>query len=259
MFENLAKRWQETRGTGLKAEFVDSVRRLNSLTKVDAERFGQGLSQSYRLWIEKNGPVKQSPESLRKPMTKEFILQARKCFRYDIGVSYALAFISFHLESSYLPGNDAAFVYETTGSYIAGAHELCKVMGKSSMLDVERHLKTMNYRLTPYGAGFVALSLAGGYSPGEVASRIVVLTSALDAKEAEKDLDKLAMSVFHAGEIIKILGELESIGQIRTDIAKHDTGAIWGIANLSVERKEWIETVLSDPSVGKERLAIRID
>ncbi len=259
MFENIARRWHEARGSQLKKELMDSVQQLNCLREPDAERFGRGLSQSYNYWVETNGPVKHSPENLRKYMANEAISRAKNCYDHDIGVSYAWAFLSFHLESSFLPGEDAEFVYETTGTYIAGADEICKQTANPSISDVENHLNAMNYRLTPYGAGFVALSLASGYRPVEVASRIVVITLAFDAREAGRDLDRLDSSFLHAGELIKMLGKLENTGQIRTEIAKHDARAIWGIANPSVERKEWIKTVLSDPAVGKDRLAVRID
>jgi hypothetical protein len=31
---------------------------------------------------------------------------------HDIGAAYALEFLSYHVETSYLPGEDAAFVYD---------------------------------------------------------------------------------------------------------------------------------------------------
>jgi hypothetical protein len=37
----------------------------------------------------------------------------------DIGAAYALEFLSYHIEASYLPGEDAAFVYDMTSYYIS--------------------------------------------------------------------------------------------------------------------------------------------
>jgi hypothetical protein len=40
-------------------------------------------------------------------------------YERDIGTSYALEFLSYHIEASYLSGEDAAFVYNMTLQYIS--------------------------------------------------------------------------------------------------------------------------------------------
>jgi len=44
--------------------------------------------------------------------------EARLRYASDIGASYALEFLSYHVEASYLPGEDARFVYNRTSQYI---------------------------------------------------------------------------------------------------------------------------------------------
>jgi hypothetical protein len=44
---------------------------------------------------------------------------ARRRYEHDIGASYALEFLSYHIEASYLPGEDAEFVYNLTSRSIS--------------------------------------------------------------------------------------------------------------------------------------------
>jgi hypothetical protein len=116
----------------------------------------------------------------------------------------------------------------------------------------------MGFKLTHDGAGVALLMLASGYHAAEAASRIALTTLALDSRTAGNDLHKTDAILCHAVEIIKIIGKLENSGLMRTGIAKNDARALWGVANPSVERKEWIMTVLSDEVAGKNRLAQRM-
>jgi len=56
---------------------------------------------------------------IRKFAVKEMRKDARRRYEHDIGASYALEFLSYHIEASYLPGEDAVFVYNLTSEYIA--------------------------------------------------------------------------------------------------------------------------------------------
>ncbi len=55
-----------------------------------------GARGAYNYWLEKNGPVKRSPESFRKQMAREFVALAKERYGHDIGASYAWVFFSFH-------------------------------------------------------------------------------------------------------------------------------------------------------------------
>lgn len=131
MFQGVATLWREARGTRLKAELLDAIGRLSTLREADAERFGRGLSGAYNIWLEKNGPVKGCSESFRKQMAREFVNFAKERYGHDIGLSYAWILFSFHVESSFLPGEDAAFVHSLTKKYIITANEMTKNIGSS--------------------------------------------------------------------------------------------------------------------------------
>jgi len=51
---------------------------------------------------------------------------ARRRYEHDIGAAYALEFLSYHVEASYLPGEDAAFVYDLTSYYISQAGDAAR-------------------------------------------------------------------------------------------------------------------------------------
>ena len=51
---------------------------------------------------------------------------ARRRYEHDIGAAYALEFLSYHVEASYLPGEDAAFVYDLTSYYISEAGDAAR-------------------------------------------------------------------------------------------------------------------------------------
>jgi hypothetical protein len=124
MFGNIRTRWQGARAARLKEEFLDTARRLNSFTEENAEHFGRTLDGAFRYWIEHHGPVKECPIQFRRSAAKALKLQAKKCYDTDVGIAYALAVFSFHVEASLLSGDDASFVYDLTVRAISEAREL---------------------------------------------------------------------------------------------------------------------------------------
>jgi hypothetical protein len=118
MFRNLKARWQEARGAQLRRQFENASRWVDDLGEEQAERFGRGLNFLFKDWVERFGPVKDCDVGTRKFTVKEMRNDARRRYEHDIGASYALEFLSYHLEASCLPGEDAAFVYNLTSQYI---------------------------------------------------------------------------------------------------------------------------------------------
>jgi hypothetical protein len=50
-------------------------------------------------------------------------VDTRRRYEQDIDAAFALEFLSYHIEASYLPGADAAFVYDLTAHYISKASD----------------------------------------------------------------------------------------------------------------------------------------
>jgi hypothetical protein len=95
--------------------------RVRDLGGEQAGRFGRGLNYLLNDWVERFGPVKDGEVRVPQYTVEQTTLDARlRCDR-DIGAAYALEFLCCHVEASYSPGEDAAFVYDLTSYYISQA------------------------------------------------------------------------------------------------------------------------------------------
>jgi hypothetical protein len=128
MFGRLITRWREARGTRLKRQLENASLYVRDLGDEQAERFGRGLNYLFNDWVERFGPVKDSEVRARKRTVKEMKRDARRRYEHDIGAAFALEFLSYHVEASYLPGDDAAFVYDLTSYYISQAGDAARKM-----------------------------------------------------------------------------------------------------------------------------------
>jgi len=124
MFENIRTRWQEARATRLKDEYLDAMQRTNGFTEENSKHFLKTLDYSARYWVAHHGPVNECSIEFRKSAVKELKARAKQHLTDNIGNAYGLAVFSFHVEASTLPGDDAAFVFSSTGLTISQASEL---------------------------------------------------------------------------------------------------------------------------------------
>jgi hypothetical protein len=124
MLGNIRTLWQETRATRLKEEFLDMMRRTNAFTEETAEHFGKTIDYAFKHWIANHGPVKECPIEFRKSAAKELKAQAKQRYSTDLGASYGLTLFAAHIEASYLPGDDASFVYDLTTHAISVAQKI---------------------------------------------------------------------------------------------------------------------------------------
>jgi hypothetical protein len=124
----LITRWRQTRATRLKRQFENASLYIRDLGDEQAERFGRGLNYLFNDWVERFGPLKDAEVRIRKHTVKEMRRDARRRYQDDIGAAYALEFLSYHVEASYLPGEDAAFVYDLTSHYISQAGDAARRM-----------------------------------------------------------------------------------------------------------------------------------
>jgi hypothetical protein len=128
MFARLRTRLQEARGEDLRGRFENASLYVRDLGEEQAERFGQGLNTLFDNWVERFGPVKDCEIGIRKHTVKEMRKDARRRYVHDIAAAYALEFLSYHVEASYLAGDDAAFVYDLTSYYISEAGDPARRM-----------------------------------------------------------------------------------------------------------------------------------
>jgi len=128
MLQRLITRWREARGTRLNRQFENASLYIRDLGEEQAERFGRGLNYLFNDWVERFGPVKDCEIRIRRRTVREMRRDARLRYEHDIGAAYALEFLSYHVEASYLPGTDAAFVYDLTSYYISEAGDAARRM-----------------------------------------------------------------------------------------------------------------------------------
>ena len=121
MLQRLITRWREARGTRLRRQFENASLYIRDLGEEQTERFGRGVNYLFNDWEERFGPVKDCEIRIREHTVREMRRDARRRYEHDIGAAYALEFLSYHIEASYLPGRDAAFVYDLTSYYISEA------------------------------------------------------------------------------------------------------------------------------------------
>jgi hypothetical protein len=128
MLGQLIARWQEARGAELKRRLEDASLYVRDLGDEQADRFSRGLAYLFNDWVERFGPVNDCEVRIRKRTAKEMRKDARHRYRQDIGASYALEFLSYHVQASYLPGPDATFVYDLTSYYISEGADAARRM-----------------------------------------------------------------------------------------------------------------------------------
>lgn len=125
----------------------------------------------------------------------------------------------------------------------------------SDITQVQERLEELGYDITPYGASVALMSVESGYSHAETASHLALATLARDAKEAENDIMKTIQLLGHAREMLPILVQYQDRGLMRQELYQNDGRAMIGVAMMDEEQRSWIERVLSDPVVSKERVA----
>jgi hypothetical protein len=126
--DSSGQRWQEARAAQLKRQLENASLYVRDLGDEQAQRFGRGLNYLFNDWVERFGPVKDCEVRTRKHTVKEMRRDARRRYQHDIGAAYALEFLSYHVKASYLPGEDAAFVYDLTSYYISQAGDAARKM-----------------------------------------------------------------------------------------------------------------------------------
>jgi hypothetical protein len=128
MLRRLRTRWGQARAAQLRRKFENATLYVRDLGDEQAERFGRGLNYLFNDWVERFGPVKDSEVRIRKHTVKEMRKDARRRYEDDIAASFALEFLSYHVEASYLPGDDAAFVYDLSSYYISEGGDAARRM-----------------------------------------------------------------------------------------------------------------------------------
>ena len=80
--------------------------------------------------------MKDCEVHIRQKTIKKMRSDARRRYERDMSAAYALEFLSYHIVAPYLPGEDAAFVYDLTADYISqagnAARRMCANRGRKA-------------------------------------------------------------------------------------------------------------------------------
>ena len=144
---------------------------------------------------------------------------------------------------------------ETTLASLVQQTSAPKWLAQDDISTVEDMLFDLGFDLTQYGAAVVTLNLQSGYSDAETASHIALATIARDVRELGSDIRALAAIASHAQYILRVLKGFEEKGLIRKNLLQNDVQALVKIVTPSVDSEEWINKVLSDEVIAKERCA----
>jgi hypothetical protein len=119
MVGHLRTRRREARATRLRRQFENASLYARDLGHEQAQGFGRRVNYLFNDWAERFGPVKDFEVRVQQHTVKQMRRDARRRYQRDIGAAYALEFLSYHVEASCLPGEDATFVYDLTCHYIS--------------------------------------------------------------------------------------------------------------------------------------------
>lgn len=116
-------------------------------------------------------------------------------------------------------------------------------------------LAQLGFELTMYGVGAAVLSLQSGYGDAETASYLALATVARDVRERGHDLDDTMRIAVHVRTMLTVLRQFHANGLMSEKFLNNDAQALTKIAIPSPEQKEWIDRILSDEVVAKQRVA----
>ena len=78
---------------------------------------------------------------------------------------------------------------------------------------------------------------------------------ALDIRIAGSNIEKLGLYFIHAMALLKVLKSYKDNGQMREELWKNDSNALFRASTVDENQEEWVAKILSDPVAGKRRLA----
>ena len=124
MFKSIANLWRGARGTKLFKQVDEIARTMPNLQ-------GQAAARCISTILSEMAPLRERTDNFanisndgRKQIAKSLMAEARKSFDLDDGRGTALTLIAIYVETSALPGADAAQAHSIAGQMIAGIEQV---------------------------------------------------------------------------------------------------------------------------------------
>ena len=119
MFKSIKQSWDIARAQILRTEFDDSVVKLTSAGEEVNARALVTMAAAQEQLLRECGALDDLSRKIRKGVKGMLLTKAKEAYDLDMGRGYGLALLSMHYESSYLPGDDANYVFDLTSQYVA--------------------------------------------------------------------------------------------------------------------------------------------
>lgn len=123
------------------------------------------------------------------------------------------------------------------------------------IVEVDDKMLELGFILSKYGTAVALLSRQSGYSAAETASHLALATIARDIREEPNNLDMTLAIANQAREMLQVLKRFVEDGDMRANFFKNDGLALVKIATPGPEQHEWLNRVLSDEIVARDRVA----
>lgn len=120
MFKSIANLWRGARGTALFKQVDEIARTMPSLQGQAGARCIATILSEMPALRERTGNFTNVSNDGRKQIAKSLAAEARKSFDFDDGRGTALTLMAIYVETSALPGADAARAHSIAGEMIAG-------------------------------------------------------------------------------------------------------------------------------------------
>lgn len=121
MFWKIKEAWRDAKGTELRKEVEDSVRRLVSIPDEMNLHVCMHMASGYEVIIKQFGRLENIPADGKLKIAKNLREMAQKSFNFDVARGHGLFLISAYIESQALPGNDAKFVQAALAEMLENA------------------------------------------------------------------------------------------------------------------------------------------
>jgi len=164
-------------------EFDDAFQRLQSASPETHAELLVGLTTGYLNIKNQAASLENSSAEYRRQLAKQIRQHAKSKFHTNVGLAYALAFLSMHIEATALPGEQAETVRTRTMDLI-----------NIALLEVS---KTQPAKSTSFYGPKV--------EPYSEVQRTMLLSLAEDIRRSEDALDKLITTVTGLGIIAATL------------------------------------------------------
>lgn len=249
LFKVIAQHLHENRGNALRKELEDVRSTIQGFSDEENTLLYCHLSVAYINFLSEFGSQSSKDKIRFAKHIKKIAGNRADC---DVEMRCALFLLCSHIEAQALLGKDALFVKKITGEYIKDSQKVLET--DKSVIEI--YLRSLGFELTDYGAKFI--NNFNNFLSGngfQKAINIGISTIALDVYETKHDIVACLLIAENVKEILDVLKHAKNCNLLTEEEWKHYTSTLWAMVNVGMDSDKLVEKLLSDPVIGKKRLA----